>query len=170
MGVFKQLETFVSVVNLGSLSAAARQEDVVPAIIGRRLDALEHRLGVKLLVRTTRSISLTQEVERRLARWLGVPQTLLFGSVTLANVGHELAFTPKNSFSLWSTYDITPKITLGGGIRLGTPAVTTRGMKEAEMKIIADWITRALADPSNEAELAAIRAEVHEVNQRFPLP
>lgn len=61
MDVFKQLETFVSVVNLGSLSAAARQEDVVPAIIGRRLDALEHRLGVKLLVRTTRSISLTQE-------------------------------------------------------------------------------------------------------------
>ena len=61
MDVFKQLETFVSVVNLGSLSAAARQEDVVPAIIGRRLDALEHRLGAKLLVRTTRSISLTQE-------------------------------------------------------------------------------------------------------------
>ncbi|MFC3625797.1 LysR family transcriptional regulator [Vogesella amnigena] len=61
MDVFKQLETFVSVVNLGSLSAAARQEQVVPAIIGRRLDALEHRLGAKLLVRTTRSISLTQE-------------------------------------------------------------------------------------------------------------
>jgi DNA-binding transcriptional LysR family regulator len=61
MGVFKQIETFVSVVNLGSLSAAARKEEVVPAVIGRRLDALEERLGVKLLVRTTRSISLTQE-------------------------------------------------------------------------------------------------------------
>ncbi|MGL6048160.1 MAG: LysR family transcriptional regulator, partial [Vogesella sp.] len=61
MAALKQLETFVLVVNLGSLSAAARQEDVVPAIIGRRLDALENRLGVKLLVRTTRSISLTQE-------------------------------------------------------------------------------------------------------------
>jgi glycine hydroxymethyltransferase len=64
----------------------------------------------------------------------------------------------------------TEKITLGGGIRLGTPAVTTRGMEEPEMKIIADWITRALADPTNDATLAAIRAEVHEVNQRFPLP
>lgn len=61
MSVFKQMETFVSVVTLGSLSAAARHEQVVPAIIGRRLDSLEQRLGVKLLVRTTRSISLTQE-------------------------------------------------------------------------------------------------------------
>ncbi|HJV07934.1 MAG TPA: LysR family transcriptional regulator [Chromobacteriaceae bacterium] len=61
MDILKQLETFVSVVNLGSLSAAARQENVVPAIIGRRLDSLEHRLGVKLLVRTTRRIALTQE-------------------------------------------------------------------------------------------------------------
>lgn len=61
MDVFKQLETFVTIVNLGSLSATARQEDVVPAVIGRRLDALEERLGVKLLIRTTRSISLTQE-------------------------------------------------------------------------------------------------------------
>ncbi|MEA5097783.1 MAG: LysR family transcriptional regulator [Burkholderiaceae bacterium] len=61
MSVFKQLETFVSIVNLGSLSAAARQEQVVPAVIGRRLDSLEQRLGVKLLARTTRSIALTQE-------------------------------------------------------------------------------------------------------------
>lgn len=61
--MFKQLETFVTVATLGSLSAAARQEGVVPAMIGRRLDALEERLGVKLLVRTTRSITLTQEGE-----------------------------------------------------------------------------------------------------------
>ena len=61
MSNLKQLGTFVSVVNLGSLSAAARKEEVVPAVIGRRLDSLEKRLGVKLLVRTTRSISLTHE-------------------------------------------------------------------------------------------------------------
>ncbi len=64
----------------------------------------------------------------------------------------------------------TEKITLGGGIRLGTPAVTTRGMKEADMKTIADWINRALSDPTNESNLAAIRAEVHEANKSFPLP
>jgi DNA-binding transcriptional LysR family regulator len=59
MSELKQLETFVAVVNHGSLSAAARQQGVVPAMIGRRLDALEERLGVKLLVRTTRSVTLT---------------------------------------------------------------------------------------------------------------
>lgn len=61
MSELKQLETFVSVVNLGSLSAVARKEEVVPAVIGRRLNSLEHRLGVRLLIRTTRSIALTQE-------------------------------------------------------------------------------------------------------------
>ena len=61
MAQLKQLETFVSVVTRGSLTAAAKAEGVAPAIIGRRLDALEERLGVKLLLRTTRRISLTHE-------------------------------------------------------------------------------------------------------------
>jgi DNA-binding transcriptional LysR family regulator len=57
----KQLETFTSVATRGSLTAAAKAEGVAPAIIGRRLDALEARLGVKLMVRTTRRITLTHE-------------------------------------------------------------------------------------------------------------
>ena len=61
MDKLKQLESFVSVSTRGSLTAAARAEGVAPAIMGRRLDALEERLGVKLLVRTTRRISLTHE-------------------------------------------------------------------------------------------------------------
>ena len=61
MSKFKQLESFVSVATRGSLTAAAIAEGVAPAIMGRRLDALEERLGVKLLVRTTRRISLTHE-------------------------------------------------------------------------------------------------------------
>ena len=56
-----QLESFVAVATRGSLAAAARAEGVAPAIIGRRIDALEARLGVKLLVRTTRRLSLTHE-------------------------------------------------------------------------------------------------------------
>lgn len=56
-----QIEAFVSTATQGSLSAAARKEGVTPAIMGRRIDALEQRLGVKLLVRTTRRLSLTQE-------------------------------------------------------------------------------------------------------------
>ena len=61
MDQFKQLSTFVDVIAKGSLSAAARAEGIAPAMIGRRLDALEERLGVKLLQRTTRKIALTHE-------------------------------------------------------------------------------------------------------------
>ncbi len=61
MDKLKQLETFVSVAQRGSLTAAARVLALAPAIIGRRLDALEARLGVKLLLRTTRRLSLTHE-------------------------------------------------------------------------------------------------------------
>jgi len=63
MDRLKTLEAFVQVAQKGSLTAAAREGGVTPAIIGRRLDALEDRLGVKLLVRTTRKLTLTQEGE-----------------------------------------------------------------------------------------------------------
>ena len=61
MDKLKAFESFVSVATRGSLTAAAKVEGVAPAIMGRRLDALEERLGVKLLVRTTRRITLTHE-------------------------------------------------------------------------------------------------------------
>ncbi|MDH4392093.1 MAG: LysR family transcriptional regulator [Aquabacterium sp.] len=61
MDRLKQIESFVSVAAKGSLTAAAQAEGVAPAVVGRRIDALEERLGVKLLLRTTRRISLTHE-------------------------------------------------------------------------------------------------------------
>jgi DNA-binding transcriptional LysR family regulator len=61
MDRLKQIESFASVATKGSLTAAAQAEGVAPAVIGRRIDALEERLGVKLLVRTTRRITLTHE-------------------------------------------------------------------------------------------------------------
>jgi len=61
MDRLKQIESFVAVSVKGSLTAAAHAEGVAPAVIGRRIDALEARLGVKLLVRTTRRITLTHE-------------------------------------------------------------------------------------------------------------
>ena len=61
MDKLKQLESFVSVATRGTLTAAAIAEGVAPAIMGRRLDGLEERLGVKLLLRTTRRITLTHE-------------------------------------------------------------------------------------------------------------
>ncbi|MFA7293422.1 MAG: LysR family transcriptional regulator [Rhodocyclaceae bacterium] len=61
MDTFKQISAFVAAATRGSLSAAARGEGVTPAIVGRRLDALEARLGVRLMVRTTRKLTLTFE-------------------------------------------------------------------------------------------------------------
>jgi DNA-binding transcriptional LysR family regulator len=61
MDRLKQIESFVAVATKGSLTAAAHADGVAPAVIGRRIDALEERLGVKLLVRTTRRITLTHE-------------------------------------------------------------------------------------------------------------
>ena len=61
MSRLKQIETFVSVASRGSLTAAARAEGVAPGVVSRRLDALEARLGVKLLLRTTRRVTLTFE-------------------------------------------------------------------------------------------------------------
>jgi glycine hydroxymethyltransferase len=56
------------------------------------------------------------------------------------------------------------------GIRLGTPAVTTRGMKEKEMEKIADWIDRALTSTNDDQALAAIRKEVQTLSRKFPVP
>jgi len=55
------------------------------------------------------------------------------------------------------------------GIRIGTPALTTRGMKEPEMRTIAKWIVSALEHRTDAAKLAQIRGEVLEMAERFPL-
>jgi glycine hydroxymethyltransferase len=56
------------------------------------------------------------------------------------------------------------------GIRLGTPAVTTRGMKEAEMEQVAALIRKVVEEPDNETNLAATRLAVQELTDGFPLP
>lgn len=56
-----------------------------------------------------------------------------------------------------------------GGIRIGTPAVTTRGMKEAEMRQIGSWIHEVLSAPADEAVRARVRDQVRALTRRFPL-
>jgi len=57
-----------------------------------------------------------------------------------------------------------------GGIRLGTPAVTTRGMKEEEMLEIADLLAEALAGREDDVAIGGVRSKVQELTRRFPLP
>jgi glycine hydroxymethyltransferase len=56
-----------------------------------------------------------------------------------------------------------------GGIRIGTPAVTSRGLKENEMKQVAEWINRAIINRRDEQEIAKIRNEVQLLCERFPI-
>lgn len=55
------------------------------------------------------------------------------------------------------------------GIRVGTPAITTRGLKEEQMELIVDMIDRVLSDIENEANIAAVRKEVNELMAQYPL-
>jgi glycine hydroxymethyltransferase len=65
-------------------------------------------------------------------------------------------------------YDTNPPLK-PSGIRVGTPALTTRGMKEPEMRTIAAWITKALEQRNDDAALERIRGEVAELANHFPL-
>jgi glycine hydroxymethyltransferase len=65
-------------------------------------------------------------------------------------------------------YDTNPPMK-PSGIRIGTPALTTRGMKEREMRVIAGWIAQALENRSDAARLRHIRGQVLEMAEKFPL-
>ena len=65
-------------------------------------------------------------------------------------------------------FDRNPPM-VASGVRIGTPADTTRGMKEPEMEIIAELITRALKTPEDSRALSMVRAEVEALCQKFPL-
>jgi glycine hydroxymethyltransferase len=65
-------------------------------------------------------------------------------------------------------FDTNPPM-VASGIRIGTPAVTSRGMREGEMDTIAELIARALASPEDDGVLGAVRNEVETLCRKFPL-
>jgi glycine hydroxymethyltransferase len=88
----------------------------------------------------------------------------ILGSEAEVALGKAGITVNKNSIP----YDTNPPLK-PSGIRVGTPALTTRGMKEPEMRLIAAWISKALDLRNDDAALDRIRVEVAELANQFPL-
>ena len=88
----------------------------------------------------------------------------LTGKVAEAALGKAGITVNKNAIP----FDQNPPM-VASGIRIGTPAVTTRGMRESEMDAIADMIARALKTPDDDRALGTVRAEVEALCRKFPL-
>jgi glycine hydroxymethyltransferase len=88
----------------------------------------------------------------------------LTGKVAEAALGRAGITVNKNAIP----FDTNPPM-VASGIRVGTPAVTSRGMQEAEMAAIAEWFARVLASPDDASVAAAVKAEVEALCRRFPL-
>jgi glycine hydroxymethyltransferase len=87
-----------------------------------------------------------------------------FGSEAEHALGEAGITVNKNAIP----YDTNPPMK-PSGIRIGTPALTTRGMKEPEMRVIAGWIAQALEHRTDAAKLRQIRGQVLELAEKFPL-
>ena len=88
----------------------------------------------------------------------------LTGKVAEAALGKASITVNKNAIP----FDKNPPM-VASGIRIGTPAVTSRGMGEPEMDLVAEYIARALAGPEDDAALAMVRTEVEALCRKFPL-
>jgi glycine hydroxymethyltransferase len=95
---------------------------------------------------------------------IDVFQKGMFGSEAEYALGEAGITVNKNAIP----YDTNPPMK-PSGIRIGTPALTTRGMKEPEMRVIAGWIVQALEHRTDAGRLRIIRDQVEELAEKFPL-
>src|ERR1700723_2824879 len=95
---------------------------------------------------------------------IDVFQKGMFGSEAETALGEAGITVNKNAIP----YDTNPPMK-PSGIRIGTPALTTRGMKEPEMRVIAGWIAQALEHRTDAGRLRIIRDQVEELTEKFPL-
>ena len=104
----------------------------------------------------------------------GTENHLMLVDVTTLGIGGKLAEAALDKAGITVNKNMIPyderKPMDPSGIRIGTPALSTRGMGPDEMRTIAGWILRALKSPNDEAALAIIRQEVSQLCQQFPVP
>jgi glycine hydroxymethyltransferase len=104
----------------------------------------------------------------------GTDNHLMLVDVTPLGIGGKLAEETLDRCGITCNKNMIPfderKPMDPSGIRLGTPALTTRGMGADEMKQVAAWILRVLKSPTDEKLVAATKAEVGELAEQFPVP
>ena len=120
-----------------------------------KLSAELTRLGFRIVSGGTDNHLMLVDLRPKNAKGRPVANALDKAHITVNN--NMIPFDPEKPY-------------IASGIRIGTPAVTTRGMKEAEMLKIADYINRAVAVMEDEAALARIGEEVKAFTKAFPLP
>jgi glycine hydroxymethyltransferase len=103
----------------------------------------------------------------------GTDNHLLLIDVTMKGIGGKQAQIALDKAGITVNKNMIPDDTRSpfdpSGIRLGTPALTTRGMKETEMEIIAAWIDESIMNHDNETKLTEIKNKVKELTKKFPL-
>jgi glycine hydroxymethyltransferase len=104
----------------------------------------------------------------------GTDNHLMLVDVTPLGLGGKLAEEALDRCGITCNKNMIPyderKPVDPSGIRLGTPALTTRGMGADEMRRVADWILRVLKNPEDEQVITSTRREVAELAEQFPVP
>lgn len=157
MSQFKQIATFVEVVAKGSLSAAARAEGIAPAMVSRRLDALETRLGVKLLQRTTRRLALTDEgiafledCQRILADLENAESAV---SARSAHASGHLTISAPAGFGRWHVAPLLPSF-----LTEHREVTLTLSLNDRVVDLIAEGIDVAIRiAPMNDSNLVGVK-------------